>query len=164
METQKATERLAGYIIKLGILAIVAGLCWYFRSVLVYIIVAFVVSLIGQPVMRLLKKVQIKGKSAPNWLLAIITLLLIISCMLFVVTQIVPVISGIIRDASVSTNYMPDGNVLEDIQAWIATNLPWLSNNLDVSDVLFGHMKDWVNGANVSSVIGSLASTVAGIA
>ncbi|MBP5210499.1 MAG: AI-2E family transporter [Bacteroidales bacterium] len=164
MENQRATDRLAGYVIKLGVIAIVAGLCWYFRSVLVYIILAFVVSLIGQPIMRLFKKIQIKGKSAPNWLLAIFTLLLIFAAILLVVTQIIPVVAGIIRDASISTNYIPDGNILEDIQTWIAANLPWLSSKLNVSDILFGHMKDLVNGDNVSSVIGSLASTVAGIA
>ena len=40
-----------------------------------YIIVAFVVSLIGQPVMRLLRKVRIRGKSAPDGILAILTIL-----------------------------------------------------------------------------------------
>ena len=50
----------------------IALLCWYFRSVLIYIIAAFVVSLVGQPVMRALRRFRIKGRSAPDWLLAAI--------------------------------------------------------------------------------------------
>ena len=66
METERNIDRLAGYLIKLGIIAIIVALCWYFRSVLIYVIAAFVVSLIGQPVIRLLRKLTIKGKTAPD--------------------------------------------------------------------------------------------------
>ena len=37
MENERNTDRLAGYIIKLGGLAIVVALCLYFKNVLVYI-------------------------------------------------------------------------------------------------------------------------------
>ena len=42
METERNIDKLAGYLIKLGIFAIIAALCWYFRSVLIYVIAAFV--------------------------------------------------------------------------------------------------------------------------
>ena len=64
MEKERSIDRLARYIIILGTLAIAAVLCYLFSSVLAYILLAFVVSLIGQPVFRLLKKIRIKGKSA----------------------------------------------------------------------------------------------------
>ena len=82
MEQERSIDRLARYLIGAGTIAILAWLCWYFKSVLVYIIAAFVVSLIGQPVMRLLRKITIKGKSAPNWLLAILTILLILGVLI----------------------------------------------------------------------------------
>ena len=43
MENEKNTEKLAGYLIKLGVLAAILALCWYFKNVLIYIIIAFVV-------------------------------------------------------------------------------------------------------------------------
>ena len=52
MENETNVERLAGWVIKLGILAVILAACWYFRSVLVYVLVAFVVSLIGHPLME----------------------------------------------------------------------------------------------------------------
>ena len=57
---ERSTDRLARIALRAAIFTVIALLCWYFRSVLVYIIAAFVVSLIGQPVIRALRKVRIK--------------------------------------------------------------------------------------------------------
>ena len=84
MEQERSIDRLARYIIIAATLAILAWVCWYFKSVLVYIIAAFVVSLIGLPVKRLLRKVTIRGKSAPEWLLAIVTILLILGILILI--------------------------------------------------------------------------------
>ena len=100
MENERNTDKLAGYIIKLGGLAIVLALCWYFKNVLIYIIVAFVVSMIGRPLMQLMRKIKIKGKSAPDWLLALLTILLIFFILAMIVTQMVPLVSNIVKDAS----------------------------------------------------------------
>ena len=73
MEKERSIDRLARYIIIIGAIALVAAACVYFSSVLAYILLAFVVSLIGQPVLRLLRRIKIKGKSAPDAVLAITT-------------------------------------------------------------------------------------------
>ena len=101
MERLKNVDKLAGYLIVLGIIAITALLCWYFRSVLIYIILAFVVSLLSQPLMRLMRKLRIKDKSAPDWLMAILSITIVLAVLILAVTQIIPVISSIIKEASV---------------------------------------------------------------
>ncbi len=100
MENEKNTERLAGYLIKLGFLAAVLALCWYFKNVLIYIIVAFVVSLIGYPIMTSLRKIKVKGKPAPDWLLAVLTIVVIITSLVLLVTQMIPLVSNIIHNLS----------------------------------------------------------------
>ena len=55
MEEERSIDRLARHLINLGAFAIIAALCWYFRSVIAYIIVAFVISLLGQPIFKALK-------------------------------------------------------------------------------------------------------------
>ena len=82
MSEERSIDRLARYTIWAVSAAIIVALCWYFRSVLIYIILAAVVSLLGRPIMRLLRKFKIKGKSAPDWLLAILTLILVIGIFL----------------------------------------------------------------------------------
>ena len=100
MFNEKNREKLAGYIIKLGGLAIVVALCWYFKNVLIYIIAAVVVSLLGRPLMKLMRRIKIKGKSAPDWLLAVLSIVIIIVLLILIISQIIPLVSSIIRDAS----------------------------------------------------------------
>ena len=100
MENERNTDKLAGYIIKLGGLAMVLALCWYFKNVLIYIVVAFVVSMIGRPLMKLMRKIKIKGKRAPDWLLALLTIVLIFFFLAMIVTQMIPLVSSIVKDAS----------------------------------------------------------------
>ena len=97
---ERSTDKLARYTLYAAAFALAAFLCWYFRSVLVYIIVAFIVSLIGQPVIRQLRKVKVAGKSAPDGFLAILTITFILAILLLIVTEVIPIVTKIIRDAS----------------------------------------------------------------
>ncbi|MFO0359037.1 MAG: hypothetical protein ACK50N_00925 [Flavobacteriales bacterium] len=54
--------------------AVLLYILWYFRVIITYVLIAVVVSLLGDPLMRLLKKVRIKGRFMPAWLRATITL------------------------------------------------------------------------------------------
>ena len=51
MENEKYTEKLARYILVAAGISLVAAMCWYFKSVIIYILLAVVVSLIAQPIM-----------------------------------------------------------------------------------------------------------------
>ncbi|MBO7082751.1 MAG: AI-2E family transporter [Bacteroidales bacterium] len=161
MEEERNVDKLAGYLIKLGGLAIVAALCWYFRTVLIYILVAFVVSLIGRPIMKMLRKVTIKKKHAPDWLLAILTLLLIIAFLVLVITQMVPLVSNIIRDASaLSTGSYFGSNPVDSINTWLIGLFPDLGKDFDVVTLIMDKLKEVVNLSNVSGFVGSVASVV----
>lgn len=47
---------MSRYIIYGAVSAVVLTACWYFRSVIIYMISAAVVSLLGRPIMRMLRK------------------------------------------------------------------------------------------------------------
>ena len=161
MENERNVDKLAGYIIKLAGLAIVVGLCWYFKNVLIYIIVAFVVSLIGRPIMKLLRKITIKKKHAPDWLLALLTLVAIIALLSLVVTQIVPLVSNIVRDASsLSQGSYFGSNPVGRLNDWLVGLFPVLGKDFDVVTVIMGKLREVVNVSNVSGFVGSVASLV----
>lgn len=163
MEEERNVDKLAGYLIRLGGLAVIAALCWYFRNVLMYILVAFVVSLIGRPIMKLLRKVTIKKKHAPDWLLAILTLLLIIAFLVLVITQMVPMVGNIIRDASALSSGSYFGpNPVGAVNEWLIGLFPGLDKDFDVVALLLDKMREVVNLSNVSGFVGSVASMVAG--
>ena len=160
MEQERSIDRLARYIIVAATLAILACLCWYFKSVLVYIIVAFVVSLICQPVMRLLRKIRIRGKAAPNGLLAILTIVLILGTLILVVTQVIPVVTGIVRDAAVLNSVTADGNPLDRVNDWIVGLFPGLGPDFNIITILMDKLREVTNVSNVTSVISSVTSFV----
>jgi len=161
MENEKNTERLAGYLIKLGGLAIVLALCWYFSNVLIYIIVAFVVSLVGRPIMQLLRRIKIKGKSAPNWLLALLTLVVIILFLALIVTQMIPMVSNIVRDASAIESYSYfESNPIDKLNDWMIGLFPNLGHDFDITSILLEKVRELADFSKVSGIVGSVASVV----
>lgn len=165
MEKQSNVERLSGYIILIGVLSIVGVLCWYFRSVLIYVILAFVVSLISLPLVRLMRKVRIKDKSAPDWLLAILSILIVIVGLLLVVTQVIPVIVNIIREAAVFNDMkLSDSDISETVNGWVMGMFPNLGPDFDAISVILDYLKNATSGFSITGLLGSVAGVVADLA
>ena len=164
MENERNTDKLAGYIIKLGGLAVVVALCLYFKNVLIYIIAAFVVSLIGRPVMKLLRRIKIKGKSAPDWLLAVLTIVVIIGLLVLIVTQMIPMVSSIVKDASaIQTSTYFESNPIDMLNEWIIGLFPNVGDDFDIAAVLLAKVKELVDFGKVSGIVGSVASIVSSL-
>ncbi len=161
MEQERTVDKLAGYLIKLGIAAAIIALCWYFKNVLIYIIVAFVVSLIGHPIMRLLHKIKIKGKTAPDSLLAVLTILVVITLLSLLVNQIAPLVSTIVRDVSAINGRGYFGsNPISQLNGWMIETFPNIEEDFDIAALLLTKAKELVNFSNVSGIVGSVASVV----
>lgn len=161
MENERNTDKLAGYIIKLGGLAIILALCWYFKNVLIYIIAAFVVSMIGQPLMHLMRRIKIKGKSMPDWLLAVLAIILIFFFIAMVITQIIPLVSNIVKDASAieASSYF-DSNPIDKLNVWLIGMFPNLGSDFDLSALIMEKIRGVVDFGKVSGIVGSVASMV----
>ena len=163
MEKGKNVELLAGWLLNLGILAVICGLCWYFHNVLVYILTAFVVSLLGHPVMELLKRIKIKGKSMPDSLLAALTIVIILVFISLIITQIIPVVMHIVRDTSImNAQDVPYNSLLDQLNEWIRGMVPSLGPDYDIVSALLGHIRSVMSLNNVTSMLGSVASAAAG--
>jgi predicted PurR-regulated permease PerM len=166
MEKERSIDRLARYIIIIGAIALAALACVFFSNVLAYILLAFVVSLIGQPALRLLRKIKIKGKSLPDAVLAIITLVVIFSLLILVVVQVVPVVTGIVGEASSMKAQETTGsyNIIDQANGWIIQVVPWAGEDFDGAQLLIEKISELVDFSNISGILGSVASAVAGIA
>ena len=159
MERERNTDRLAGYLIKLGGFAIIAALCWYFKNVLIYILVAFVVSLIGRPIMKLLKRFHIKKFHLPDWFSAVLTLILIIGFLAFIITQMVPLVANIVMDASfLNSHTYFSSNPIDKVNEWMIGLFPSLGSDFDLLDVIMDRIKELVNFNSVTGFVGSVAS------
>lgn len=161
MEKNTATERLATYLIGLGVLTIVGVTCWYFREVILYILLAVVVSLLGQPLVGLLGKIHIKGKSAPKWVLAILSIVIILGAILLLFTQFFPFVKGILKDASLFSGMkMPKDSLVENVNAWVIGIIPGCPQDFDAFSRLTSYLNRLMGNIDFSTIVGSVASAI----
>lgn len=87
-------QKVSKYII--AALATIIGLLlvWYFRSIVVYIIVAAVIGIIGRPLVSALTNVHIKKIKIPQWLAALVTLAAIVGVAVAFFWLFIPLIFG----------------------------------------------------------------------
>lgn len=164
METNtRYVDRLARYIIYASILAIVFSLCWYFRNVLVYILLAVVVSLLAKPVVKALRKIRIKKRSAPDWLLAILSLIIVMGLLLTALVMIVPVISSMLKDISmVNVGNAAKGLVvpLGELNEFMRSTFTTLGPDFRIEVFVVQELQKIIDVSTFSSVIGSAASFI----
>ena len=160
---EKYSEKLAKYVLGAAVLAIVLVFCWYFRSVITYILVAMVVSLITKPIMDFLKKIKIKGKSAPNWILAVISLVFVLTALLLVIVLIIPVVGGIIKDISFENIEHSLRNIaipLDNINEFIRSNISSAGPDFRIEVAVVDELQKMFDVSKFSAILGSAASVI----
>jgi predicted PurR-regulated permease PerM len=68
-------------------------LAWYFSDILVYVLIAGVLSFIGQPIVRLFNKIKIRKFKMPHTLSSVLTLLIMIIILSFLFVLTVPILN-----------------------------------------------------------------------
>ena len=159
--TERYTDKLAKSILLAAGIAIIAALCWYFRSVLAYILIAVVVSLVTKPLMGLLQKIRIKGRKAPDWILAALSLILVLGILLSIVATLIPIVGNIVKDISLANieNSVRSLSVpLSEFNEFLRTMIPSLGEDFKIEVTVIQEVQKLFNPAIFSSVIGSAAS------
>jgi predicted PurR-regulated permease PerM len=82
------------------IIIIILVLAWYFYTIIAYILVAGVLSLIGEPIIRFLVNLEIKGKKLPRALAATLTIGGLLSFFGGVISAFVPMVADEARKLS----------------------------------------------------------------
>jgi len=162
---EKYTEKLSKVIL-IGIyLAIAFFALKYFGSVVGYILLAFVISLIAKPLMGLFRKIKIKGKSAPDAVLAIISILIIVSVLGGIVAGLFPVIKNLVTNitalsssADLSSLSMYLANFNRSLRETFQ-----LAPNFKIELVLMENLSSIFSVNLFGTLIGTVASTFAGI-
>lgn len=166
METEKYTEKLARYTLYAAVFCLIAALCWYFRSVLVYILGAVVISLLARPIMTLLGKISIKGHKMPAWLAAIISQFLLLVVFLCIITMIVPIVSSIVKGISIGSIDNAAAQIavpLSNFNEYLRETFPNLGADYRIEKTIFSELQKLLNVSIFSSVIGSAASIISSI-
>lgn len=158
----KAFPRLAAmntftkYFLGFIAVAIVVFFSWYFFSIIVYVLVAAVISFIGKPIIDLLGRIKIRGCYLPGALKAALTLVCL--CTVFIVffgtviplavrefqslgdvsvSSVVTKLDGPIEDAGYYLKYFGILHEDEDVRTYVADSLGSVVN-VDKMKMWFG--------------------------
>ena len=88
------------YLLIIPILIILGWLMWYFREIVAYILAASVLSLLGRPIVSLLKKITFRKKEIPDGICAAISLGLIVGVFALVLSFVIPLLAYQARSLS----------------------------------------------------------------
>ncbi len=161
------TDRLAKYILAAAGISAIFAICWFFRSVLAYILLAVVVSLIAKPVMVLMQKIQIKGRKAPDWFLAAFSIIIVLGALISILTSVIPIISGIVKDISMVNIESAARGIaipLAEFNEFMRNSFPQLGNDFRIEITLLNELQKMLDVSMFSSVLGSAASFVTSMA
>lgn len=161
--SERYTDKLAKYILLAAGIGVIGTLCWYFSNVLIYILLAVVVSLIAQPIMSLLRKIRIKGHKAPDWVLAMLTLITMMVIFFSIITMIVPIVSGIIKGISLDSIESAARHIsgpLADFNQILCHAFPKLGEGFRIEVAAIQELKKFFDPSIFSSMLGSAASII----
>lgn len=160
-QNERYIDKLAKYILIASGLAVSALLCWYFRSILIYILVAVVVSLIAKPMMNLLRKLRIKGRKAPDWLLAVISLTIVTGLIMSVVMIIIPIVSNIVKGISLANIENAARSIavpLSEFNEFLRNRFTSLGSDFRIEVAIFQEIQDMLDPNLFPAMLGSAAS------
>lgn len=163
---ERDIDRLARYIIILAGVLIAGFFCWYFRSVLAYVVLSAVVALVAHPLFKVFMKIHVKGRHVPDWMAAGVSLLCVFAVGFGIVTTIYPVISSVIGDISAANiNNMGQAMSipLENLNLTLIKTFPGLGMDFRIEEVVLGELQGLADMSSLSSMVGSVASIIAGI-
>lgn len=164
MENRKPyTEILAKWLLTAMVAAIAFLLFKQFGSVIVYVLLAGVVSLIAKPLKKMLAKIRIKGRSAPDWFLAILSILLILVIFSGIIAGLAPMVKEVISDVASVTGESSLGAIssnLAQLNAYLVQTFG-LDPGFRLEVVILNQVKSVFNVNIFGNVIGSVASALA---
>lgn len=161
---QSSINRLADYIIKIAGLAAMIAICCIFSNVLVYILSAVVVSLIGHPIVRIFRKIHIKKLHIPDWISALLTILIIVAMLALIIAVMIPMVVNIINEASVASDSTVSGTSwIEGVNQWLIGIFPGLGPDFNLITSLLKVLSDALSFSGVTGFVGSVAGVVVDI-
>lgn len=159
-------ERLARMVLVLIILTMVGGACWYLRSILAYIALALVVTVLSLPFRRLFDKIRIGKFHCPDYLSAILSILSVFTLMMSLVTIVAPLMNDVTKEitmANITEASKAISEPLSSLNEWIRSIVPNAGPEFKVEHVMLGKVQALMDTKVISSVVGGVTSFIVNI-
>ena len=146
----------------LSLAVAVCAALWYFREVVVYILISAVLAIMGRPLVGLLCKVRVKRLYVPRWLAAVITLILLWVIIGGLLILIAPLVSQKIAELSSLDLSMVMKNVeapLASFQNYLSSMFGMPESNVSISEQVVEYLRQFLHANETSTIVTSLVST-----
>lgn len=143
-------------------LAIIIFIGWFFSDIVIYVFIAFVLSLLGSPIVKLLTSIRIGKWHFPSSLAAAIVLVLIIAVVSLLFYLLIP---AVVNEIKFLTS-LDFSSVGESIQDWLnqfdkpLRKYGVLQRRQHVTDLLDAEWSSFVQKISMSSIVTGTASVV----
>jgi predicted PurR-regulated permease PerM len=110
-----------------------------------------------------LQKISIRGRKAPNWLIAALSLIVVMGTILTLIFLIFPLVSGIVKDVSmtnIEATVKSMATPLADLNAYLRESFPRLGSDFRLEVAIGQEFQKLFNVSAFSSIIGSAASMI----
>ncbi len=159
------------YRVIIAAIGVLLGLfmAWYFFDILIYIILAGIISLIGQPLVELISRIRVGKFQMPRWISALLTLILLLGLMVGFILVFVPLIT---RQATMISKINIDevvqyfAGVINDIQR-VLLSYEIIGTDQTLQEILERQISSVINVTDVSHwferIISSTSSVFLGL-
>ncbi len=157
---------LRNILIFFGILVFLAAL-WYFRNIVIYILVSGVLSIMGRPLVELFTRIKIGNWNFPRVPAALLTLIVILGMIALFFITFVPLVTKQINylstiDSEKIVQFIE--NPITKLER-IFTNLnPEISSKLSITAYLESKVSGILNIEMIQNLVGSFISTIGTVA
>ncbi|TVR81204.1 MAG: AI-2E family transporter [Chitinophagaceae bacterium] len=138
---------------------------WYFNSILIYLVIAWILSLIGEPVMNFFEKLRYKKFYVPRFLSAALTIISFYLVLIFFLMIFVPLV---VKEARFFTNYNIEDityfieGPLENLDDFLKTNKIKEEGSPTSIEFLESEIRGFLNFQNVNKVLTQLIDIIGG--
>ncbi len=153
------------YVLGFVALAVAIFFSWYFFSIIVYVLVAAVISFIGKPIIDLLGKIKIKGHKLPDALKAAVTVVCLWLLFILFFSTIIPLA---IREFQ-SLGNVSVTNIVSELESpiedagYFLKKYGFLEKDTDVKAYIADGLSDVLNVARLKNWFGLVAGTLSDI-
>lgn len=153
------------FLVALAVIAI-AFIAYYLKSIVIYIALAMIVSLIGQPLVRLYAKIKIKNFKLPDALCVVLSLFTLITFIGLLVAMFVPLV---VEEARIISSINPNDVViafkepLQNIESFLSKYQIEYGEGESLQKYLTTELTSLLSFKDVSSAATQVASFTGGI-
>lgn len=146
-------------------LAALAFLCWYFSSIVIYLLIALAITVAGRPIVNLLCKIKIKKFSFPRPLAAIIAMVVIFGLFFGFFAILTPLISHEIKNlTSIDPQVVTEGydrflSKFEDIASDQGIDV----TAKEISEGIVLQLQGLVKRLDIGNILGNLVGIIASV-